>query len=392
MNVNAEPLISLLIQLLLLLTMVSSFSYHLLPFKNAFHHQAYSSHRQPTSSHYQGHASSNVNSRVGKALGVFNSHTGHASSNASSLHPGHATDNATLHTSHTPNTANHHLGHVSSSAISNTSHASTAANALHQGHASQASNHHLGHVSSTVNSHNGHGSATLTSHTGHASSTSPNAIQSGHSSSKPPVWEREQAILGVYHSTIAHVTQTSAKITEISRHILNHSLDIVATNVLRYDQYITEVDTRTQDCKFNSEEQLQRIKDLLQQKLKHKISHCMARVNTRLGTFEKSIKEEMNKYNNVILLQIKNILIICNKMQGDVMNLCLDKSWQISTHVNEKFLASVNGYFGHALLVYNQSNGTLMECLQKDIQANKKFFHWAIKLYRTSTCKHLLKP
>uniref|UniRef100_A0A8D9ANV4 Uncharacterized protein n=1 Tax=Cacopsylla melanoneura TaxID=428564 RepID=A0A8D9ANV4_9HEMI len=207
---------------------------------------------------------------------------------------------------------------------------------------------------------------------------------------KPQVWEKEQQILNMYQSTTAQVGQTSTKINEINHQILTTSLDIVATNVMRFDQYIDSVDSKTKDCKYNSETQIQRVKDLLNAKLKTKITHCMTRVNNKIGTYEKSIQDELNKYNNVILQQIKTILLHCNKMHEEVMIFCLDKSMQISVYVSDKFLSSVNGYFSHALIAYNQSNTTLMECLQRDLQANKKHFHWAIKLFRTAACKHVL--
>ncbi|KAL1454327.1 hypothetical protein WDU94_010599 [Cyamophila willieti] len=207
---------------------------------------------------------------------------------------------------------------------------------------------------------------------------------------KHQVWEKEQQILGIYKSTTAQVGQTSTKINEINHQILTTSLDIVATNVMRFDQYIESVDSKTKDCKYNSEAQIQRVKDFLNAKLKTKITHCLTRVTNKIESYEKSIKDDLNKYNNVILQQIKNILLHCNKMHEEVMQLCLNKSMEISVYVSDKFLTSVNGYFSHALIVYNQSNTTLMECLQRDLQANKKQFHWAIKLFRTSACKHLL--
>ncbi|KAI5724862.1 uncharacterized protein LOC103514953 isoform X1 [Diaphorina citri] len=207
---------------------------------------------------------------------------------------------------------------------------------------------------------------------------------------KPHVWEKEQLILALYRNTTSQVTHISSKIGQINQQILSQSLDIIATNMMRFDRYVESVDSKTKDCKYNTENQVDRVKDLLNSKLKSKISYCMSRVSSKLTNYEKAIQDELNKYNSVILLQVKNLLIYCNKMNDGVMHLCLNKSWQICGYVSDKFLSSVNTYFSHCLLVYNQSHSTLADCLQKDLQVNKKYFHWAIKLFRTASCRHVL--
>lgn len=356
MHWNVEPLASIVTQLLLILPMVSCLTHHQMPINTASHiRQNHNSlpKRHISSAASGNHPTSFSNSQYANpSRSKYSSGNNHYNTGQYSIPPSHQ---------HTSSTTSHHTSHSGQYSI------------LQSQHSISPKEHQLNTNTQDSSPSSGH----------HSISTASTTV-------KPLVSQREQEILTLYHSTIAQVTQISSKIAEINQHLLNHSLDVVAVNVMRFDQYIADVDSKTKDCKYNSEAQVQRIKVLLQQKLKTNIAHCMSRVNNRLYIFDQSIKDELNKYNNVILLQVKNILIICNKMQGNVMQLCLDKSWQICTHINDKFLSNVNGFFNHALLVYNQSNDLLVDCLQKDVQVNKKYFHWAIKLFRTANCKNLL--